>query len=335
MKRPARTLALIAAIVLPIPCEAALTLTSTRGVGYADLNGMISSTDALQGLIAQELPGDTGWHPANPAAGNSLLPQGLPAFTDGMGELGGGLTGLLNDFPGAGVPTKLIQYDLAAPINIDRIHILSGNRNNADGRIFSTTVIRYSTNNAQSFEELGYFESAPLGSINNESGVPGTTEDRALLLEIYDDLGASLASGVTNLQFDFYSVDNTGGQYRDPFDGENPFTGLDDGLTAAFVSPLIWEIDVLGQAGGADSADFDNDSDVDGADLLTWQRHLGATGATPALGDANNDQTVNALDLAVWKAQFGGAAVAAVPEPSALGLLIVAATAALGAARRR
>ena len=33
---------------------------------------------------------------------------------------------------------------------------------------------------------------------------------------------------------------------RDPFDGINPFTGTDDGLNAAFVSPLVWEIDVLG-----------------------------------------------------------------------------------------
>ena len=43
----------------------------------------------------------------------------------------------------------------------------------------------------------------------------------------------------------FYAVDNTGGQLRDPFDGLNPFTGVDDGLSAAFVSPLIWEIDAL------------------------------------------------------------------------------------------
>jgi len=30
-----------------------------------------------------------------------------------------------------------------------------------------------------------------------------------------------------------------------PYDGVNPFTGLDDGLNAAFVSPLVWELDVL------------------------------------------------------------------------------------------
>jgi hypothetical protein len=50
---------------------------------------------------------------------------------------------------------------------------------------------------------------------------------------------------VTNIQFDFYAVDNNGGQYRDPFDGVNPFTSIDDGLTGAFVSPLVFEIDVI------------------------------------------------------------------------------------------
>ena len=32
---------------------------------------------------------------------------------------------------------------------------------------------------------------------------------------------------------------------RDPFDGVNPFNAVDGGLSAAFVSPLIWEIDII------------------------------------------------------------------------------------------
>ena len=32
---------------------------------------------------------------------------------------------------------------------------------------------------------------------------------------------------------------------RDPYDGVNPFTGADDALSSAFVSPLIFEIDVI------------------------------------------------------------------------------------------
>jgi hypothetical protein len=70
-----------------------------------------------------------------------------------------------------------------------------------------------------------------------------------------------------------------------------------------------------------ESADFDGDDDVDGADFLAWQRGNGTTtGATVAQGDANGDQAVNGADLTIWKAQFGmtggTAAASAVPEPA-------------------
>jgi hypothetical protein len=53
--------------------------------------------------------------------------------------------------------------------------------------------------------------------------------------------------------------------------------------------------------------DFDADGDADGNDFLVWQRGLGSTH--------------DATDLADWRAAFGGA-VAAVPEPSGLVLMI-------------
>lgn len=65
------------------------------------------------------------------------------------------------------------------------------------------------------------------------------------LVTVVDDATGLLASGVTNLRFDFYAVADVSGTYKDPFDGVNPFTGVDDGLTAAFVSPQLLEIDVL------------------------------------------------------------------------------------------
>jgi hypothetical protein len=75
-----------------------------------------------------------------------------------------------------------------------------------------------------------------------------------------------LATEVTHIEFDFYSVDNTQGQMRDPFDGVNPFTGTDDGLSAAISSPLVWEIDVL----GSDSPPRLS-ANLSGTDLeLTW-----------------------------------------------------------------
>jgi hypothetical protein len=60
------------------------------------------------------------------------------------------------------------------------------------------------------------------------------------------DVSGSLATQVTHVEFGFYAVDNTGGEMRDPFDGLNPFNETDDLFTPAFVSPLVWEVDVLG-----------------------------------------------------------------------------------------
>ena len=130
----------LVSVLLASPTFATVTSIATRGAGAADLDVLIAADDALSGLIATELPGDNGWHPANPASGDPANPNGLPAFTDDDSFLSG-LTGLLNDFPTVGSPTKLLQYDLAAPTDIEKIGILSGNLSNADGRIFSTTVI--------------------------------------------------------------------------------------------------------------------------------------------------------------------------------------------------
>lgn len=223
--------------------QAQVTSTTTHGANADSLDAQILVGDLLSGLIPTELPADQGWHPANPAAVNgSLDPNGLPAFTNDVG--GGGLSGLLNDFPGAGSPTKSIEYDLGGATDVTRIHILTGNAGK-DGRVFSTTVVRFSTNDAGSFSTLGYFQSDPSGTTN-----PGTWG--STLVEIFDASGGALASGVTHLQFDFFAVDNTAGVMRDPFDDVNPFTGVDDGLSSAIVAPLIFEIDVIpGPATGA------------------------------------------------------------------------------------
>lgn len=220
---------------------AAVDSTTVHGPLGNSLDASIAVGDVLSGLIPTELPGDNGWHGANPASTNSLDPNGLPTFTDDVGRTGAasGLAGLLNDFPAVGTPTKRVQYDLAGPTDVSVIQVLTGN-DGLDGRVFSTTAISASTDNGSSFSPigLGYFESDAPGTIN--SGQWGST-----LVRIFDDGGAPLVSGATNLIFEFYAVDNTGGQYRDPYDGMNPFTNADDGLTAAFVSPLVWEIDVI------------------------------------------------------------------------------------------
>jgi hypothetical protein len=72
---------------------------------------------------------------------------------------------------------------------------------------------------------------------------------------------------------------------------------------------------VVGVAG-----DFDNDGDVDGRDFLVWQR-----GGSPT--------SLSATDLEAWQNGYGAgplAAVSAVPEPAAIGLIAFASISAIG-----
>lgn len=219
------------------PAWSAPTAVTTHGSENTSLAALIATNDLIAGQNGVELVGDMGWHPANPAAPNSLLPAGLPTFTDGVNNTG--LNGLLNDNPPvAGSPVKRVQYSLGGSQDIREIQILTGN-NGKDGRVFSTTVISTSTNGGGSFSPLGYFQSDLSGTIN--TGQWGST-----LVEITNSGGGPLATGVTHVVFDFYAVDNTQGELRDPFAGVNPFTGIDDGFNAPIASPLVWEIDVIG-----------------------------------------------------------------------------------------
>ena len=233
MKAPETVLALVCATAAG-SASAQITLTVTQG-DETDLAATYSSTDLVAGLIATQLPGDHGWHPAN----TDPLDQ-LPAFTDGQGMRSTGLTGLLNDFPDVGQPTKLILYALQVPADITEIRVFTGN-NGRDGRVFHTYTVRFSSDWGQTCTSPIYIQSHPSGTLNNADN----NQWRVVLSQLTNPAG-HLATDVTHLEFDFYSVDNTQGEMRDPFDGANPFTGTDDGLTSAFASPLVWEIDVLG-----------------------------------------------------------------------------------------
>lgn len=307
-----------------------LRVTTEHALTDAALSIHYSNSDLLQGRIPTVLPGDIGWHSANPASTNPNDPNGLPAFTDGVGDLGSGVTGLLNDFPTPGSPAKLISYNLNSPHDLDEIRIFTGN-NGKDGRIFSTTAVWTSTDGV-AFDLLGYFQSDPSGTQNNAS-TPGGPNG-ATLVRVFHDDGTPIAEGVTHLRFDFYAAANIPGMMLDPFNGVNAFTGIDDGLAAAYVSPLVREIDVLGTLSMSIAGDYDRSGTVDAEDHQKWRATFGSS--VDLAADGNGDGVVNAADYTIWRDAFNNSAGAAatVPEPASW-LLFAVALAVPGYAKRR
>jgi hypothetical protein len=229
----ATLLSILSAGSLVLTSQAAVNVVVSQGEEQ-DLPVQITQTDLIQGLIAVALEGDKGWHSAN----SDPLDK-LPAFTDGQGMRDTGVTGLLNDFPGSGQPAKRIEYTLLKSSDIAEVRIFSGN-NSRDGRVFHTYTVAFSRDGGATFDSPIYVQSHPSGTLNNAQ----FNQWRAVLSQLRGQ-NAPLARGVTNLRFDFYAADNSQGQSRDPFDGLNPFTSLDDQLSASITSPLIWEIDVI------------------------------------------------------------------------------------------
>jgi hypothetical protein len=91
--------------------------------------------------------------------------------------------------------------------------------------------------------------------------------------------------------------------------------GFDEYVITLYVDYALTALTLEGAAVSL-PGDFDADGRVDGADFLAWQRGESPAGAV-------------ASDLALWQANFGAAALpsavsAALPEPSALLLLVTA-----------
>lgn len=211
-----------------------LQLTVERGEASAITLAPVAD-DALNGLIATELAGDQGWHPANTAASDQLS-----AFTDGA--FGGSLHGLLND-PISGstltnpdLPVKTIQFDLPAATDLAELRISSGNILDSDGRVFLAFTVAASSDFGASFSAPLYVESDPLGVSN--------LDDSHLTVSLTSSTG-TLFADVTNLQLGFYPVHRNDNVFSDGFSGVNPFTGENDGAEAAFSSPLVREIDAI------------------------------------------------------------------------------------------
>ncbi|BBO31262.1 hypothetical protein [Lacipirellula parvula] len=110
--------------------------------------------------------------------------------------------------------------------------------------------------------------------------------------------GGAGGSGTVSLQSSNYTN-------KMPFILTRGLTNGNHTLTLTKQSGFLINIDAVDSA-VEQSADFNNDGIVDGADFLAWQRGFGASGnATAAQGDADLDRDVDADDLAIWRTRFG------------------------------
>ena len=95
----------------------------------------------------------------------------------------------------------------------------------------------------------------------------------------------------------------------------------------------------LGGIKTVNTADFNSDGVVDGADFLVWQRDAGSTAVanSNSTGDADLNGVVNNLDLNLWRLanRSGDAGVHSAPEPTCGALFALAASVALPLLRRR
>jgi hypothetical protein len=75
-------------------------------------------------------------------------------------------------------------------------------------------------------------------------------------------------------------------------------------------------------------ADFDENGVVDSGDLTAWRGGFGDNTATKSQGDADADGDVDGSDFLTWQRQLGQtpavASAAAVPEPAAMALVLLA-----------
>ena len=138
--------------------------------------------------------------------------------------------------------------------------------------------------------------------------------------------------------FVFLSASSITGEFGNVADGErlNLTSGGSGSFHVDYTSDSVILSDFI-----LFTADFDEDGDVDAADLTAWQSGYGTpSGALHTTGDANADGDVDGSDFLAWQQQYSDSGSAAltsqgVPEPATFSLCIVLALLCFVTQRKR
>jgi hypothetical protein len=220
--------------------------------------------------------------------------------------------GLPRPFPGADVVASGIVADVTTPVPPGTMEALptgairyqfdaSQFLITADEGIIETTGFVNDTTNLADEPVSG---ASPPGTLGEIVFSPGD------VVGFYREVGAFL-----DLPISISAVAMVG----DPGEEEEVLLELDATVRAS--ASFYWAFSPI-------PGDFDQDGDVDGADLPLWQAGFGtASGAGAAGGDADHDQDVDGADFLIWQRNLGTAppaAVAGVPEPAATTIALAA-----------
>lgn len=193
------------------------------------------------------------------------------------------------------------------------------------------------------------FYSGPTAAIANDQWFHfaftfSSTSESSAFFRMYIN-GAKIADEPTDLtqmngiNTRAFQIGNRGDSRADGWSGLIDEVHLfDNALTDEEITALIPPPQVFS------AGDFDEDTDVDGADFLLWQQTLGNTVTLGTGADGNSDGMVDAADLAVWSTEFGtvggppapaASSATPIPEPSAFALLLAASFSVRGRRRSR
>lgn len=176
---------------------------------------------------------------------------------------------------------------------------------------------------------MGQIQTDPLPSIADSAiyaSFDANNPDQMVVVAINrTDQPLDTAIAVTSdFRFDSADVFQLTSSSSNPVSAGNIPIGL---LNAFHYNMPAFSVSTLVLNAAPNTADFNEDGKVNGADFLIWQTGSGTTsGAGLSQGDANGDGAVNAADLDVWELQYGSTSLAIaqqVPEPST-GILLLA-----------